>query len=92
MEKYIIKFAYERDIDYFMWRVKRKTEHWAIQPKIRKNDRTIQFGNGIIYLVTLDKHLIGRHDCIRISADSVFYAIEVFNEKLRLGHQGIFDK
>jgi len=92
MEKYIIKFAYERDINYFMWEVKRKTAHWAIPPKIRRNDRTIEFGNAFVYLTTHDKYMIGRHDHIKVSADSVFYAIDVFNEKLRLGHQEIFDK
>lgn len=90
MEKYIIKFDRECDIDHFIWEVKRKTEHWAIPPKIRKNDRTIEFGNAILYLVTLDKHLIGRHDCIRISAMSVLYTIMLLNERMRIGHQGIF--
>ena len=92
MEKYLIKFAYERDIDHFIWEVKRKTEHWAIPPKIRRNDRTIEFGNAFIYLATDHKHEVGRHDYIRISAMSVLYTIMLLNERMRLGHQGIFNK
>lgn len=90
MEKYIIRFACERDIDHFMWEVKRKTEHWAIPPKIRRNDRSIEFGNAFVYLTTHDKYMIGRHDCIRISAMSVLYTIMLLNERMRIGHQGIF--
>ena len=92
MEKYIIRFACERDIDNFMWEVKTKTEHWAISPKIRRNDRPIEFGNAILYLVCDQKQEIGRHDYIRISAMSVLYTIMLLNERMRIGHQGIFDK
>lgn len=89
MEKYIIKFDREYDIDNFMWRVKKETSLWKNPPKVKRFDRTVQFGNGIIYLVTLDKQLVGRHDCVRISADSVFYAIQVMNEKLPVNIHGL---
>ena len=92
VEKYLIRFSDSRMANYFMWEVKRKTAHWAIPPKVRKHDRTIEFGNVLIYLATDHKHEVGRHDHIKISAASVLYAINMMNTRIRVDHQGIFNK
>ena len=92
MEKYLIKFAYERDTDYFMWEVKRRTEHWFFQPKIRRYDRTIEFGNAIIVLASDHKHMVGRHDHTEILAYRVLDIIDKMNRDMVINHQGIFNK
>ena len=83
MEKYIIR-CNTHHANYILHTVKVLTDHWSNPPKIRKAERTIDFGETFILLATDDKQMKGRHDWGELTEDGLLYAIDIFNENIAI--------
>ena len=79
MNKYIIRCRNMAHARYILWWVSTRTNEWFPRPHISKNDLTIELPNLIILLAVDERQLVGRRDWSEITADRLFYWIDLHN-------------